>query len=158
MNKIIRIIKLLVFSIFLVNCSSDNATPEPEPEIPDNVRPPYTVRYEVRFSSSQVRRAPQISHAYEYGGTWRIATAPGTTHYVNNSELINGWTKEFTVTVNRNPLRIECSVCYEPLVNASYTTKMYVNNVLVKQQTWNRSPVVSGTSGCTFDNDTFDVY
>ena len=157
MNKIIRIIKLLVFSIFLVNCSSDNVRPEPEPEIPDNIRPPYTVRYEVRFSSSAVNDTPEISYAYEYGGTWRIATAPGTLHFVTNSELINGWTKEFPVTVNRNPLRIECSVCYKPLANASYTTKMYVNNVLVKQTTWPRSPVAASSS-CTFYNDTFDVY
>ncbi len=157
MKKLKSLIIIILLTLSFYNCSSDNNTPESEPEIPDNIRPPYTVRYEVRFSSSAVNDNPQISHAYESGGTWRIASAPGTTHYVNNSELINGWTKEFTVTVDRNPLEIECSVCYKPLANASYTTKMYVNNVLVKQKTWPRSPV-SAASPCTYYHDSFDVY
>lgn len=106
-KKLNSLILIILLTLSFYNCSSDNNTSEPEPEIPDNVRPPYNIRYEVRFSSNAVSDTPEISHAYEYGGIWRIASAPGTTHYVTNSELINGWTKEFTVTVDTNPLIIE---------------------------------------------------
>jgi hypothetical protein len=158
MKKLICLFSITI--LFLQGCSSgnDNASKEPEKIVVDNIKPPYTVRYEVKFSSTAVNDEPEISYAYEYSkGTWLIASAPGTLAYVNNNQLINGWVKEFTVTVNNNPLRIECSVCYKPTANATYTTKMFVNGKLVKEKTWNSSPAPASTP-CSFNNDTYDVY
>ena len=156
MKKIIYLLLSFTFLI-LQSCSSgDKSTPIVV--IPDLIKPPYTVRYEVKFSSIIVNDTPEISYAYEYPlGTWRIASAPGTTDYVSNFQLTNGWVKEFIVTVDNNPLRIDCSVCYKPTANASYTTKMFVNDRLVKETTWNRVPE-SASSPCTFYNDIYDVH
>lgn len=155
MKKLIYL--LSVTFLILQSCSSEDKS-TPVVVIPDLIKPPYTVRYEVKFSSTAVNDTPEISYAYEYPvGTWRIASAPGTTAYVSKSELTNGWVKEFTVTVDDNPLRIQCSVCYKPTANASYTTKMFVNNKLVKEKTWNRIPE-SASSPCTYYDDSYDVY
>lgn len=155
-----KIIYLSIIFLALQSCSSgdENASKEPEKVVVDNIKPPYTVRYEVKFSSIAVNDDPEISYAYEYPkGTWRIASAPGTLDNVDRSELTNGWVKEFTVTVADNPLRIQCSVCYKPKANASYTTKMFVNGKLVKEKTWNSSPASASTI-CSFNEDSYDVF
>ena len=144
----------------LQSCSSgdDNASKGPEEVVIDNIKPPYTVKYEVTFSSNSVNDTPEISHAYEYPvGYWRFASAPGTNSYVSKSELTNGWVKEFTVTVDENPLLLDCSVYYNPTAKASYTTKMFINNILVKETTWNRNPQ-SGSTPPAFYKDSYDVY
>lgn len=158
MKKLIYLLSITF--LLLQSCSSedDNAPKEPEKVVVDNIKPPYTVRYEVKFSSIAVNDNPEISYAFEYPkGTWRIASAPGTLDFVNKTELANGWVKEFTVTVPDNPLRIDCSVCYKPKANASYTTKMFVNGKLVKEKTWISSPV-SASSICSFNDDYYDVF
>lgn len=158
MKKLIYLLSITF--LLLQSCSSedDNAPKEPEKVVVDNIKPPYTVRYEVKFSSIAVNDNPEISYAFEYPkGTWRIASAPGTLDFVNKTELANGWVKEFTVTVPDNPLRINCSVCYKPKANASYTTKMFVNGKLVKEKTWISSPV-SASSICSFNDDYYDVF
>lgn len=155
MKNLIFILSLSVLVLF--SCSSNNDTYDPEEVIEDIIRPPYTVRYEVTFSSNSVNDTPEISYAHEYPkGTWRISSAPGTLDFVSNSELIYGWSKEFTVTVDKNPLRIQCDVCYNPKANAVYNTKMYVNGKLVKDKQWTSSPSTSIT--CTFNDDHYDVY
>jgi hypothetical protein len=154
MKKILFLISITF--LILQSCSSgdDNTSKESEKVVEDNIKPPYTVRYEVKFSSSAVNADPQILYAHESPiGTWRIASAPGTLAY---AKATSSWVKEFTVTVNDNPLRIECSVCYKPTANASYTTKMFINGKLVKEKTWNISP--SASTPCSFNNDFYDVY
>ena len=157
MKKLIYLLSITF--LLLQSCSSenDNAPKEPEKVVVDNFKPPYTVRYEVKFSSIAVNDDPEISYAYENNGRWLIASAPGTLDFVNKTELANGWVKEFTVTVPNNPLRINCSVCYKPKANASYTTKMFVNGKLVKEKTWISSPV-SASSICSFNDDYYDVF
>lgn len=156
MKKLIYLFSI-TFLIFQ-GCSSgdDKASKEPEKVVVDNIKPPYTVRYEVKFSSISVNYDPAISYAYESQGTWRIASAPGTRDNIDRTELTNGWVKEFTVTVADNPLRIECSVYYNPKSNASYTTKMFVNDKLVKETTWNRISELGSIP--SFYNDIYDVY
>jgi hypothetical protein len=148
----------LTFLVLQACSSSDNNESKgPEEVVVDNIKPPYTVRYEVNFSSSEVNYNPQISNAYEYPkGTWRIASAPGTTAYVSKNELINSWTKEFTVTVDNNPLRIQCSVYYNPVKDATVITKMYFNNKLVKETKGSRKPSTSSIP--TYYDDYYDVY
>lgn len=152
-----KLISLIVISFLMLQSCSSGDSSTPVVVIPDLIKPPYTVRYEVMFSSSVVNETPEISYAYQSQGTWRIASAPGTTAYVSKYQLTNGWSKEFTVTVDDNPLRIQCSVCYKPTANASYTTKMFVNDKLVKETTWNRT-TEPASSPSTFYDDSYDVY
>jgi len=154
MKKIFYLLSITF--LVLQSCSSEDK-PAPVVVIPDLIKPPYTVRYEVKFSSNDVIGQPAISYAFEDPeGSWRIASAPGTLHYIQNSELNNGWVEQFTVTVDDNPLRIEASVFYNPRANASYTTKMFVNNNLVQAKTWNRIPEPGPYP--TFYQDSYDVY
>ncbi len=154
-----KLIYLFSFTFLLLqSCSSgdDNAPKEPEKIVVDNIKPPYTVRYEVKFSSNAVKSDPEISYSHESPiGTWRIASAPGTLDNVNRTTLTNGWVKEFTVTVAKNPLRLNCNVCYNPEAKASYTTKIFVNGKLVKEKTWTSSPA---STDCSFNDDFYDVY
>lgn len=152
-----RFIILILLILPIFSCSDENIPHEREEIIEDNIKPPYTVKYEVTFSSSIVNYPAAISYSYEdTNGNWRIATSIGTTHFVSENELINGWTKEFTVTVDKNPLRISCSVAYNPKEDATVRTKMYVNGELVKDTTRPHSPSSSSTR--SYYNDHYDVY
>ncbi|WP_396142453.1 hypothetical protein [Flavobacterium sp.] len=154
MNKIIRIIKLLVFSIFLVNCSSDNATPEPE--IPDNIRPPYTVKYEIIFpQNAWSSRTTQVSCTYENNGHWYILGEQGTIFWIDNNNLNQGFAKTFTVTVNINPLQLHLSTNYNPSTSSNVTFKIYVNNILVEQATRTMNPYTGVDS---FNGTGYSVY
>lgn len=135
MIKYIRYIKLLVFSLFLVNCSSDNTTQETV--VPDNIRPPYIVKYEIIFpQNAWSSRTTTVSCTYENSnGNWLPIGAQGTLFYIQNNNLNQGFTKTFTVTNDINPLDLDLSTNYNPAVASSLTFKIYVNNVLVKQAT-----------------------
>jgi hypothetical protein len=158
MRKLIYLFSITFLIIQACSSGDDNASKEPEKVVVDNIKPPYTVRYEVKFSSRAVNYTPQIMYAYEYPkGTWRIVSAIGTLVGVQDTELINGWVKEFTVTVANNPLRIGCDVYYNPTANASYTTKMFVNDKLVKETTRNRISEPGSTIPSFYD-DSYDIY
>lgn len=136
MNKIFRIIKLLVISLVLVNCSSDNAT-TPEPEVPDNIRPPFTVKYEIIFpQNAWSSRTTAVSCTYENSnGNWLPTGAQGTLFYIRNNNLNQGFTKTFTVTNDRNPVQLSLKTNYNPDERSILIFKIYVNNVLVEQAT-----------------------
>lgn len=136
MKKLNSLIIIILLTLSFYNCSSDN-TPESEPEVPDNIRPPYTVKYEIIFPQNAWSSRPTcVSCTYENSnGNWLPMGAQGTNFYIQNNNLNQGFTKTFTVTIDRNPLQLSLKTNYNPYERSIVTFKIYVNNVLVKEAT-----------------------
>jgi hypothetical protein len=135
MKKLKSLIIIILLTLSFYNCSSDNNTPEPEPEIPDNIRPPYTVKYEIIFpQNAWSSRNTAIQATYEDNGYWWYPGAVSMV-YIRNNVLYQGFTKTFTVTIDRNPLQLSLKTNYNPYERSIVTFKIYVNNVLVKEAT-----------------------
>ena len=124
--------KILLISsvcLLLYSCSKDSSTPE---IVKDDFKPPFIVKYEVSFSSGlQDKRA--YTHI-EYGSEYYQGT-----YWINNSvsikNLSNTWTHTFTSTVAQNPLYLVVNTDIEPVNSGSVNFKIFVNNVIVTNQT-----------------------
>ena len=126
-------------------CSDDNTTSAPQAILEeDNYKPPYTVRYEARFSTNQLYYSngnTKMYYSYEVDGEWRYYTTyQQGLDYLSTSELNGGWSRTFLVTVGNNPNRLEFYTNFNPAINAIAYFKIYVNNVLVKESAENVSP------------------
>jgi hypothetical protein len=134
MKKIIYLFSITF--LILQSCSSGDVS-NPVIEIPDLIKPPYTVKYEIIFpQNAWSSRTTSVSCAYENSnGNWLPIGAQGTLFYIQNNNLNQGFTKTFTVTDARNPLGLHLSTNYNPAVTSSLIFKIYVNNVLVEQAT-----------------------
>jgi hypothetical protein len=125
--------------------------------VPDNIRPPYIVKYEIIFPhNAWSSRNTAVNCSYENSnGNWLPIGAQGTRFYVRNNNLNQGFTKTFTVTNDENPLGLHLSTNYNPAERSIVTFKTYVNNVLVKQATRIFNPYTGIDS---FDGLQYSVY
>lgn len=159
MKNLFFILILLLLTIFNCSDGSESVPQEPEEVIEDIIKPPYAVKYEVVFSSNSISNdcTTAIHYSHEYPkGNWLIASAPGTRDVVSNSELTQSWTKEFTVTVDNNPLTLQCWVTYKPKVDATATIRIYVNDKLVTEKIWSYNP--ASNLNCAGYDFSYKVY
>ncbi len=156
MKKIIYLISITF--LILQSCSSGNES-NPVVEIPDLIKPPYTVKYEIIFPQNiptYMGRTTTVHCSYENNnGIWLIATAPGTNFYINGNNHNQGFTKTFTVTTDTNPLSLDLCTTYNPIISSPITLKIYVNNIVVKQSTEIRQPYTGYDS---FSGISYSVY
>ncbi len=126
-------------------------------EVPDNIRPPYTVKYEIIFpQNAWSSRTTAVKCTYENSnGNWLPSGAQGTMFYIQNNNLNQGFTKTFTVTNDRNPLHLSLKTNYNPNSRSSVIFKIYVNNILVEQATGIFNPYTGIDS---FDGVDYSVY
>jgi hypothetical protein len=133
-------------TLILQSCSSDNTENKSEPVIVDEIKPPYTVKYEVIIPTNQLNTwsNTEIDYSHELNGQFHYLTEPGEGRaYLTTSQLIqlNGvWSKTFLVTVNTNPLPLQIETNFNPTSNAVVNFKIYINNVLVENKPINISP------------------
>jgi hypothetical protein len=131
MKRIFSLISIAF--ILLQSCSSDDKGNDDNTVIADNFKPPYTVKYEVQFSTNQVRQTTFIQYSHESNGRFHHWSEPtGGLDYLTNNELNTVWSRSFLVTVNTNPLGLEIKTNFNPTTNAIVYFKIYVNNILVK--------------------------
>jgi hypothetical protein len=144
MKKLIRLFSITF--LMLQSCSSDNNENNDVPLIVDEIRPPYTVKYEVLFPINQLNffGTTHISYSHELNGRYNYITEPGEGRvYFSRNQLIqlNGfWSHTFVATVNTNPLPLQIKTDFNPTSGAIVYFKIYINNVLVENKPINFSP------------------
>jgi hypothetical protein len=128
MKKIIFLIAITF--LILQSCSSgeDNI----QPQVKNDIKPPYTVSYEVSFSSGlqDKRNNTALQFASEI--------SPGKFYFGNRttiSDLSKTWIHRFTVTVESNPLYLDIFTDIEPVKAGHVNFKIYVNDILVENVT-----------------------
>jgi hypothetical protein len=124
-----KILLLSYVCLLFFSCSKDSSSPE---VVKDDIKPPFIVKYELTFSSGleDKRGTTRIKYGSEY--------QPGK-YAINNSVYIYGlpntWVHTFTSTVAENPLFLVVNTDIEPVNAGSVNFKIFVNNIMVANQT-----------------------
>lgn len=128
-------------SICFISCSENNPT-EPEEDNTNIVERPFNVKYEVSFSNNlliQNASLPTMKYSREISpGVFRHwQTGP---HNLTSSELINGWSHSFTVTVDDSPLWLVMQTNFNPRETTEVNFKIYINDIIVENTTRTVNP------------------
>lgn len=143
MKKIISLIAITI--LVLQSCSSGEENIKPQ--VKDDIKPPYKVKYEVIFSSGL--KDKRGSTAIEFG----TEISPGEFVFgrrVTVFDLSKTWTHSFTVTVASNPLYLEVVTNVEPTNAGNVNFKIYVNDILVENVTKDVNPRTDISSSLFF--------
>jgi hypothetical protein len=139
----------------LQSCSSEDKSTT-IPIVKDDIKPPYTVKYEVTFSTNTTfTRNFTIEYAREINGKYFIASALSRGQdIIYYSDLSKVWTRSFTVTVDDNPLQTEVRTNFNPSKETDVNFKIFINNVLMENSTTkikpNTNPSITALNGISY--------